>query len=623
VGLLNSPSYQTQLENLYESSLAVTLDRFLFQLQFFGTNSTNWTHFGSSADEQNTLTTSSTLGFNLFLATGGQLMAEFANSFVFQYAGPDMTIAFSNIIINFMQPLLQNAGRAVALETLTEAERTLLYGVRSFAEYRKQFTFQVATNNYLNLLSQTQGVRNQKDNLKTQEETLRLHKALYEAGKVSQVKVEQVDLSLQTAQFSLVQAEISLEAAEDNYKLLLGLPPSMPIRLDESLLAPFELSDPVLTKLQTELDQFQTRFRTAPQAPAAELRDALKKLETFRADTVKLMAEVDSEIGRWKTQLQQQEDKEYGDRARTNLAEITLKVKGLGDELTGLKKKMGQAEAVLALVKGLENTESLARLTGTLAGIASELFVLQTRVRVNLIQLHPVSYKLADATAYALSHRLDLMNQKAQVVDAWRQIAVTASALQAGLNVQASANIGTPPLANRALDFRASASVYSVGFQLDTPLNRLAQRNTYRTSQIAYEQARRAYMALDDTISEEIRDDLRQLRLNRINFEITRQSLVSAALQYESSREELLLPNADPTSTLNIINALSALLTAKNNLIGSWVSYETTRYKLLLDMEALQLDDRGLYTDEHDFRLDNPAAAGAGDADRQIPAGVP
>jgi outer membrane protein TolC len=613
VGLLNSRNYQTQLESLYLSALTVTLDRFQFQLQWFGTNDTNFTHFGSSADELNTLTTSSTLGFTRALATGGQIMAELANSFVFQYAGPDSTIAFSNIIINFTQPLLQNAGRAVALETLTEAERTLLYGVRDFAHYRKQFTFQVATNNYLNLLSQEQSVRNQQANVKTLEENLRLHQALYtETGKVSQVKVAQVDLSLQQALAALVQAETSLETAQDGYKLLLGLPPDFPIRLDDSLLAPFQLSDPKLTDLQSEIEQFRLRQRQVIQATLADLRAGFKKLETFHARTVTLADEVNGEIGRLQKQLEQPEgDKGQQARSRANLAELILKIGGVGDELRDLKKKTAQAVAGLAQFKGMEGAEALVRLTASLESIASDLFVIQNRVRVYLIRLQPVDYGLADATEYALSNRLDLMNQDAQVVDAWRQITVTASALKAGLNLLASANIASPPLGDRPFDFRASASAYSVGFHLDTPLNRMAQRNAYRASLISYQQARRAYMALEDSIRESIRDDLRQLRLNRINFEIARQSLVSAALQYQSSREELLMPNADPTSTLNILNALNGLLAAKNTLISSWVSYETTRYRLLLDMEALQVDERGFYTDGHDNRTEPAASTGS------------
>ena len=54
----------------------------------------------------------------------------------------------------------------------------------------------------------------------------------------------------------------------------------------------------------------------------------------------------------------------------------------------------------------------------------------------------------------------------------------------------------------------------------------------------------------------------------------------------------------DPAGTLDTLGALSSLLTAKNTLIAYWVNYETGRMQLLLDMEAIQLDERGIYHDE-------------------------
>jgi len=610
VGILNSPNYQTQIENLYLASLTVTLDRFGFELQWFGTNDTTFTHFGSSADELNTLSTSSTIGFNRFLASGGQIMAELANSFVFQYAGGNSSIGFSNIIVNYMQPLLQNAGRAVALETLTQAERSLLYILRTFAHYRKQFTYQVATNTYLNLLTQEQGIRNSQSNIQALEQSLRLHKALLDAGKVEAIRVEQIDLQLQQGQQQLIQQETSLASAQDTYKQLLGLPPSLPIRLDDSLLAPFQLNDPALTALQGELDDFQSVSRQVPQAPLANLREGFKKLETFRARTLKLVAEVGGELERLKAQLKTAENNQYVAKARDNAVQIAVRLTAVSEELSEQAKKSIRFTEALAENNRKESTEGLARLGGSLSETAAELFVLQTRVRVYLIELRPANYNADEATAYAFNNRLDLMNQEAQVVDAWRQLTVTASALKTGLNLVTAANIATPPLGNHPFDFRASASTYSVGVQIDTPLNRLAQRNAYRASQIAYQQARRSYMILQDSISEAIRDDIRQLRLNRVSFEISRQSLVSAALQYEAAREALLLnANASPTATLDTLNALNGLLGAENSLIGTWVSYETTRYKLLLDMEALQLDDRGLYIDANDNAASQSVAA--------------
>src|SRR5205823_4068042 len=151
----------------------------------------------------------------------------------------------------------------------------------------------------------------------------------------------------------------------------------------------------------------------------------------------------------------------------------------------------------------------------------SELYVTQTQIRVFLIKLTPVNVKLDAGVAYARTHRLDLMNQEARVVDAWRQIAVTANLLRSQLTVTGTANLATPPLSLNPVGFAASANSYTVGFQFNAPLNREAERNAYRQSLINYQQLRRNYMALDDSIVESIRLDLRNLQTDRVNFELS------------------------------------------------------------------------------------------------------
>ena len=232
-----------------------------------------------------------------------------------------------------------------------------------------------------------------------------------------------------------------------------------------------------------------------------------------------------------------------------------------------------------------------------------QIYVIQTQVRVYLITLKSIPYQQEEAIRYALANRLDLMNARGQVVDAWREIEVAANALKAGLNVTVSANIANDPTSANPVDFRSTASSYSVGTQFDGPLNRVAERNIYRQSLITYEQARRSFMALGDNIEVSIRQDLRQLEQLQASFHINRQSLITAARQVEATQDRLLYPDqkaGGTTTTLDVLDALAALLNAKNALLSSYISYESTRIQLLLDMEALQLDPRGIPTHEPD-----------------------
>jgi outer membrane protein TolC len=197
------------------------------------------------------------------------------------------------------------------------------------------------------------------------------------------------------------------------------------------------------------------------------------------------------------------------------------------------------------------------------------------------------------AVKVALENRLDLMNERAQVVDAWRKIKVAANDLEGGLDVILSADIPTKPGSDNPVNFSATAGRYRAGLLIEGPLDRKAERNTYRSELIEYQKARRSYMALEDEITREVRRDTRQLGADRLNFEIARQSLIAAARQVEQSRDQLTAPGpaGDSSSTQDVLDALSSLLSAKNALIGTWVAYETNRMRLLLDIETVGLEE--------------------------------
>ena len=78
IALLNSREYQTALEDLYLNALVLTLNRFEFDLQWFGRDSLSFLHAGKSSlpNERNTLSNTAILGFSKNFATGGQILAR-------------------------------------------------------------------------------------------------------------------------------------------------------------------------------------------------------------------------------------------------------------------------------------------------------------------------------------------------------------------------------------------------------------------------------------------------------------------------------------------------------------------------------------------------------------------
>jgi outer membrane protein TolC len=624
LGLLHSREYQTAMEDLYLRALTLTLNRFEFDIQWFLRNNTFYDHFGSSSvpTESNTLSTNTNLGLNRAFASGGQLLVEFANSWVWEYTSKDTNTVSSNILISLIQPLLRQAGRRVRLEGLTQAERNLLYQVRDFARFRKQFSVNLTTGTgYLALLRQLQDIRNLQANLESLEQNLRLHEAQLPLGAVSLLQVDQAFQSYQQGRFQLLRAQTALETALDSYKITLGLPPSLPVRLDDSPLDIFQLADLELVKVQAELEQVHAEYRKLDVAPTVDkLRSGYRALSGLETRLAGVLGQVEGEIKRW-GELPVEADAPNRGREKEFREALARRLAVLRTELEELRKGIATDSANVQEARRADSWLELQVRVRQLIGLAAQMFVVQNQVRVYLIRLDNVDLEPEAAIQYALSQRLDLMNQRAQVVDAWRRIHIAANALQADVDVNVQANIRTEADASNPFDFSASNSSYRAGVELDGPLNRKAERNTYRETLVRYQRARRDFMAREDAVSQQIRRDLRELQNERVNFEIARQSLISAARQVEAARERLLLAQAaDTTITRDLLDALNQLLQAKSALIGSWVNHQTLRTQLLLDLEALQVDDRGLYRNDQELPVSRGDRTGrTGRTGRTVP----
>lgn len=625
VALLNSRELQTAREQLYLTALALTLNRFEFATQWFAGLSPTFTRVGASSlpTESNTLGVGGTAGFTRFLPAGGQLLTNFANSFVWEYTGRTSSVNGS-LSATLIQPLLRGFGREVRLEGLTQAERNTLYAVRDFARFRKQFWVGVAVSDggYLALLLQVQSLRNARENLTAQEENYARTEFAYQGNRRSVVDVDQAFQGLLQARQQLLNAEVQLETALDAFKLRLGLPPRLAVELDDRPLDRFVILDPQVDRLRADL----TAFELARNAEEGKLPEA-DAIRTGYAELGKLVERaggaidsVDADLKRWKEQserpLQLGDEKETRSRAadlyrrnadvpadgRKRLKQLAADLADHSRAVTASTRKEGWEQLALKDLKRL--VELLDDLTNA-----------QTLARIYRIELPAVAADEAAAVAEAKANRLDLMNRQATVTDAWRKVIVAANALRSDLTFTSTLALNTEPGAHNPFAFGNDFTRLSVGLQFDGPLNRLAERNVYRAALVAYQQARRDYMELSDQVEQQVRLNLRSLRQARLSFEIARQQLIAAARQVANER---ILLNAPPRvqqqggggdPTLRTLQALAQLNSARNNLAGTFIGYEQLRVQLLLNLEALHLDDRGLPTNVSP--PDDPRRAGA------------
>jgi outer membrane protein TolC len=620
LALLHSREYQTALEQLYLAALTLTLNRFEFETRWFLRNTTQFTTNAPGAGNANALTSNSDFGFQRSLAAGGQLVVDFANSFVLEYTGSGRTSVSSSFVANFVQPLIRNAGRRVRLEGLTQAERDVLYAARDFYRFRKQFWASVTTldGGYLSLLLQVQTIRNVQSNLIYQERNLREHEALLPGGRITTVQVDQAFQGYQSARQSVAQAEAALQTGLDTFKLLLGLPPRIPIDLDDTPLNPFVLNDVRLETLREEVEEFQrARNRDVDAPPAlAALKGQYQDFDAIAGRLLPFIEQVARELDAWGKTLDPAKDDDSARRLRTSYELFGETVPEARKDLQRIREAATSDAAGLVEGNRKAGWEALVGYVRKLLTLTDQVISTQQQIRINRIALQDVRWTEADALAFAKANRLDLQTEQAQVTDAWRKVLVAANQLRSDLNVVANANLATP-IANRTnlFNFSGDLASYSVGVQFDGPLNRQAERNAYRSAQIAFQRARRNYMLLSDRVEQAVRRDLRNLELQRVSFEIARLTLISAARQLEASRQQILRGRqgqevGTSSGTIDILNALNTLLGARNALAAGYINYEQLRVQLLLDLEALQLDPHGYPTDE---RRPLPADCFAGD----------
>jgi hypothetical protein len=332
LALLESPEYQEQLETLYLSGLDVTFERFRFDTQFFGNSSIFFTADGpvrSGRPAGSSLLEVQPFNFSAqkLTATGGEIVVNFANTLMWQFAGPDTYDANTLIDFSLIQPLLRRGGRIRVLERLTIAERALLANVRQMEQYRQGFYLNVVTGRdpgdgpnrrggffggsglegfsgvggggfgqvgnfggrfggqgfgftggagaqqaggYIGILQAAQVIQNQYANIGGLGDSLSQLQAAYDAGRIDRFQVDLARQALYNAQSQLLNSEALYESALDNFKLQHGMPPSLKIKIADPMLEHFTLLDADLAALQIRVTDVLTVLREGSQPADAE-----------------------------------------------------------------------------------------------------------------------------------------------------------------------------------------------------------------------------------------------------------------------------------------------------------------------------------------------------------------
>ncbi len=713
LGLVNSREFQSRREQLYLSALPVTLERFSFAAQFYDAHQGIYERTGAQLPpgQGYRWRLNSDAGVSKLLPSGALLLASFANRTVINLSGTmaNKTISVSTVNFDAIQPLLQGGGKAVTLEPLTQTERNLLYDIRQYARYRKEFYQYISgggdfgpslsliggfganigagqvslgsgnpagpqitpsasgrinlstgiaapSEGYLTTILRRALLAVERANVTRLEKILKLFEAYEEGGRVPSLQVGQVQLQLLQSQSNLLQADQNMRDSLDRFKLQLGVPLTVPLELDGDYIRPIFLQYQAYEEL---LEQFEQALAALERfddiAEFAQIRARLRSLMTdspLVRGAPRFQKTIPTRFAAWTTSVlddkgvrdklfslrqernkllelrdkQEEEGKTLSPQESARLQEI-LSDLPLGELEQAVRRyesgpwQGAPTEKIKRDVQQAAFREVRATAAEVLGEASNERF---SRIRSSWTKLPPVhvngvdllesdlepAYEIAVKTAY--ENRLDLMNTRAQVVDSWRQLAVFANSLLGVFNVGYHVDSSTPPGRGTPLLFEQERTRHQLFLNAELPLVRVAERNSYRASLIAYQRARRNLMSTEDQIANQVRTDIRQLQVLAKNYKIQQQAVELAYQQVESSLETFRAPqppggdgnNAASAAALTqqLLQAYARLPQTQSQLLTLWINYQVLRQQLYLDIEMMPLDSRGVWIDEYRAR---------------------
>ncbi len=695
---INSREYQTSKELLFRTALALTRQRYQFELNptpFGNGSAAIYQHSRAGGITNDRLTVPSGVGVQQTMASAGQFLARFANTVVLTFNGPSGFAADvgSDMVYDFQQTLFQ---RDIRFELLTQTERDVVYAMRDYLRFRKQLFRDIAKQYYNLLLNYRRIEINAQDYFTNLRGFIQSQTEYRTAEKIPRIQVDQFEQNVLRARRDLVLNCFALEAALDQLKFRLGLPVELTIFIDLAELESISLKDELsvarqmINRARNELmvtksinsmdatslanvaevladrmsnilriqkrieDEAKGSSAVSMEGPAREAIDqAARELSELQqllqimgirmqVDllTMELLAQLNPEnpvpplriliraidvsaselqvinlaLGSRQLEKNPQLD-EYRKRRDIAVSELDELITFF-EELSAKSSSKGDFDTneVFDLIpdKMRESLDLVDRL-GKLAEDTTRDFLpddskkLESLIQQTVDQTIQLSDRLLEkgpdgweeiqidsneAVLTGLVQRLDLMNQRGDLADAWRQIKLAGDDLRSVVDLRATHTLRTKSSANDPFDFTLDDSETRLSMALDTPLNRRLQRNIFRLALINYNVGIRNLMAAEDNIKLDVREDLRQLALDRNQYTI---SVASAALAYErviSTRLRLQLAVQNVAAR----DFLEAQQAYTNNLLSTaqWhVEYIQDRLELFFDIEAFNVDEYG------------------------------
>ena len=279
IAIHHSRNYQSRKEQLYLSALALTLARHeytpIFSAGAKGAYSSEATETPALSDnfvEERKVSSSGSVGTDWLVRDLGRITTAFTTDFLRFVSGDPRLATSSKLSATFVRPLLRNSGFKQEMENLLQAERDLLYDLRDFTQFRKDFSVKIATA-YYDVLSNRDAVRNSYLNLHSSRKNADRTRALAQEGRVAGTDLGRQEQQELSAEGTWINAIRSYRQALDNFKIQLGLKVDAHLVLDDRELAALQIHHPDIS-----VDD-STRLALAARLDFMSIKDRLADAE--------------------------------------------------------------------------------------------------------------------------------------------------------------------------------------------------------------------------------------------------------------------------------------------------------------------------------------------------------
>jgi outer membrane protein TolC len=270
VGARNSTEYQSQKETVFQKALSLDLERNNFRNIFSAQANSNISMDTTGDSAVSNLDTSGTVGLTRKLESGAQLTTAMAIDLanLLTQGGASSLGLTADATVSV--PLLRGAGRHIVTEPLTQAERDVVYQIWNFERFKRTFAVGIA-GDYFSVLQQMDQVTNAQENYRSAIASARWSRRRADAGRLSEVQVDQAVQSELRARNSWISAQQQLKSRLDSFKSSIGLPPDARVELDPNDLKQLRASAAKLVEEITQSIQVGTSETVPPADTPVEL----------------------------------------------------------------------------------------------------------------------------------------------------------------------------------------------------------------------------------------------------------------------------------------------------------------------------------------------------------------